>query len=154
MPLNTELDHRTHHLVLLLFLSLLLTRQEGAQGLSAQGQTQWVFCECLLHWTMTSKITKNGDCSQEIKRRLLLGRKVMTNLDSIFKSRHHFTNKGWSSQSYGFSNSQVWMWELDYKAEHWRIDGFELWYWRRLLRVPWTARKSNQSIPKEISPEY
>ena len=56
-----------------------------------------------------SKITADGDCSHEIKRCLLLGRKVMTNLDSIFKSRHHFTNKGWSSQSYGFSNSQVWM---------------------------------------------
>ena len=57
-----------------------------------------------------------------------------------------------SSQGYGFSSGHVWMWELDYKAEHWRIDAFELWCWRRLLRVPWTARRSNQSILKEISP--
>ena len=60
-----------------------------------------------------------------------------------------------SSQSYGLCNSHVWMWELDYKkAKHWRIDAFDLWCWRRLLRVPWTARRSNQSILKEISPEY
>ena len=88
-----------------------------------------------------SKITADGNCRHEIERRLLLGRKVMTNLDSILKS-------------YGFSSSHVWMWELDYKAEHWRIDGFELWCWRRLLRVPWTARRSNQSVLKEINPEY
>ena len=71
------------------------------------------------------------------------------------KQRHYFTNKGQSSQSYGFSSSHVWMWELDYfkKAEHWRTDAFELWCWKRLLRVPWTARISDQSIPKEISPE-
>ena len=62
-----------------------------------------------------SKITADGDCSHEIKRRLLLGRKVMTNLDSIFKGRHHFANKGPSSQGYGFSSGHVWMWELDYK---------------------------------------
>ena len=62
-----------------------------------------------------SKITGDGDCSHEIKRRLLLGRKVMTNLDSTVKSRHYFAKKGLSSQSYGFSNSQVWMWELEYK---------------------------------------
>ena len=79
----------------------------------------------------------------------------MTNLDSILKKqRHYLANKGPSSQSYGFSSSHVWMWELDYKkAEHQRIDAFELWCWRRLLRVPWTARRSNQSILKEISPE-
>ena len=72
----------------------------------------------------------------------------------IKKQRHYFSNKGLSSQSYHFSRSHVWMWELDYKkAEHRRIDAFELWCWRRLLRVPWTAR-SNQSILKEISPEY
>ena len=71
------------------------------------------------------------------------------------KQRHYFVNKGPSSLSYGFSSSHVWMWELDYtKAECWRIDAFELWCWRRLLRVPWTARRSNQSILKEISPEY
>ena len=70
----------------------------------------------------------------------------------IKKQRHCFANKGLSSQSFGFSSINVWMWELDYKkAEHWRIDAFELWCWRRLLRVPWTARRSNQSILKEIS---
>ena len=62
--------------------------------------------------------------------------------------------KGPSSQSYGFSSSHVWIWELDYKERDWRIDAFELWCWRRLLRVHWTARRSNQSILKEISPEY
>ena len=73
----------------------------------------------------------------------------------IKKQRRYFVNKGPSSQGYGFSSSHVWMWELDYikKAEHRRIDAFELWCWRRLLRVPWTARRSNQSILKEISPE-
>ena len=75
----------------------------------------------------------------------------MTNLDSILKTC--FANKGLSSQGYGFSSGHVWMWELDCeKAECWRIDAFELWCWRRLLRVPWTARRSNQSILKEISP--
>ena len=73
----------------------------------------------------------------------------------IQKQRHYFANKSPSSQSYGFSTSHVWMWELDYK-ESWapRIDAFELCCWRRLLRVPWTARRSNQSILKESSPEY
>ena len=93
-----------------------------------------------------SKITADGDCSYEIKRHLLLGRKVMTNLDSILKNRHCFANKGPSSQSYGFSSIK--------KAECWRIDAFELRCWRRLLRVPWTARRSNQSILKPIGPEY
>ena len=73
----------------------------------------------------------------------------------IKKQRHYFANKGLSSQSYGFSSSHVRMWDLDYKeSEHQRIDGFELWCWRRLLRVPWTARRSKKSILKEISPEY
>ena len=73
----------------------------------------------------------------------------------IKKQRHYFANKGPSSQSYGLSSSHVWMWELDYKqAECQRIDVFELWCWRRLLRVPWTAGRTNQSILKEISPEY
>ena len=75
-----------------------------------------------------SKIAADGDCSHEIKRRLLLGRKVMTNLDSVLKSRDiYFANKGLSIQSYGFSSSHVWMWELDYKVECKKIDGFELW---------------------------
>ena len=102
-----------------------------------------------------SKITANGDWSHELKRCLLLGRKVMTNLDSILKSRD-IANKGPSSQGYGFSSGYVWMWELDCE-ESWapkKIDAFELWCWRRLLNVPWTARRSNQPILKEISPEY
>ena len=104
-----------------------------------------------------SKITADGDNSHEIKRRLLLGSKVMTNLDSILKSRdiHYFADKGPSSQSYSFSSSHVWMWELDYK-ESWALKNwcFELWCGRRLLRIPWTARRSNNQSKKEISPEY
>ena len=103
-----------------------------------------------------SKITADSECSHEIKRCLLLGRKVRTNLDSLLKSRDiNFANKGPSSQSYGFSSSHVWMWELDYKKS-WapRTDAFELWCWRRLSRVPWTARRLNQSVLKETSPEY
>ena len=98
------------------------------------------------------EITADGDCSHEIKRCLLLGRKVRTNLESMWKSRD-IVHRGPPSQGYGFSSSHVWMWELDYK-DIWasRIDGFELWCWRRLMRVPWTARRSNQSILKDISP--
>ena len=103
-----------------------------------------------------SKITADGDCSHEIKRRLLLGRKVMTNLDSILKSRditlltkvHLVKAMVFPAVVYGCES-----WTIK-KAEHQRIDAFELWYWRRLLRVPWTARRSSQSILKEISPEY
>ena len=102
-----------------------------------------------------SKITADGDCSHEIKRRLLLGRKVMTNLDSILKSRditlptkvHLVQDMVFPVVLYGCES-----WTVK-KAEHQRIDAFELWCWRRLLRVPWTARRSNQSILKEISPE-
>ena len=82
---------------------------------------------------------------------------VIINLDSILKKqRHYFANKGLYSQSYGFSISHVWMWEFDHKegCECKRIDAFELWCWRRLLRVLWTARISNQSILKEVSPKY
>ena len=103
-----------------------------------------------------SKITVDGDYSQEIKRHLLLGRKAMTNIDSVFKKqRHHFANKGPYSQSYGFSSSLYGCesWNMK-KAECRRIDAFELWFWRRLLRVPWTKRRSNQSILKGISPDY
>ena len=103
-----------------------------------------------------SKITADGDCSHEIKRRLLLGRKVVTNLDSILKGRDiTFPTKVCLVKAmvfpvvmYGCEN-----WTIK-KAEHRRIDAFELWCWRRLLRVPWTARRSSQSILKEISPEY
>ena len=101
-----------------------------------------------------SRITADGDCSQEIKRHLLLGRKVMTNLDSILKSRditlptrvHLVKAMVFPVVIYG---CESWMVK---KAECQRIDAFELWCWRRLLRVPWTARRSNQSILKEISP--
>ena len=101
-----------------------------------------------------SKITADSDFSHEIKRHLLLGRKVMTNLDSIFKSRditlptkvHLVKAMVFPVAMYGCES-----WTVK-KAEHQRIDAFELWYWRRLLRVPWTARRSNQSILKEISP--
>ena len=72
----------------------------------------------------------------------------------IKKQRYYFADKSPSSQSYDFPSSRVWMWELDYKVERQRIDAFELWSWRRFLRVPWTARRSNQSILKEVSPEY
>ena len=103
-----------------------------------------------------SKITTDGDCSHEIKRRLLLGRKVMTNLDSIFKSRDiTLPTKVCLVKAmvfpvviYGCES-----WTIK-KAEHRRIDAFELCCWRRLLRVPWTTRRSNQSVLKEISPEY
>ena len=103
-----------------------------------------------------SIITADGDCSHEIKRHLPLGRKVMTNLDSIFKSRditfltkvHLVKAMVFPVVMYGCESLTVKMSECQ------RIDGFGLWYWRRLLRVPWTARRSNQSILKEISPEY
>ena len=103
-----------------------------------------------------SKITADGDCSHEIKGCLLLGRKVMTNLDSIFKSRDITLSTKvrlvkamvFPVVMYGCES-----WTIK-KAEHWRIDAFELWSSRRLLRVPWTAGRSNQFILKEISPEY
>ena len=100
-----------------------------------------------------SKITTYGDCNHEIKRLLLLGRKIMTNLDSIFKSRDiNLPTKVCLVKSMVFPvvmyGCESWTVK---KAEHGRIDAFELWCWRRLLRVPWTARRSNQSILKEIS---
>ena len=99
-----------------------------------------------------SKITADGDCSHEIKRGLLLGRKAVTHLDSLLKSRD-IANKGPSGHSYGFPNGMYGCesWTMK-KAECQRIDVFELWCWRRLLRGPWTARRSNQPILKEISP--
>ena len=102
-----------------------------------------------------SKITADGDCSHEIKRCLLLGRKVMTNLDSILKSRDiTLLTKVCLVKAMVFPSSQVWdlnSWTIK-KVESLRIDAFELWCWRRLLRVPWTAKRSNQSILEEISP--
>src|SRR5574341_1303927 len=112
---------------------------------------QWKQCQTIF---LGSKITTDGDCRHEIKRRLLLGRKVMTNLDSIFKSRDiTLPTKVCLVKAmvflvvmYGCES-----WTVK-KAECRRIDAFELWCWRRLLRVPWTARRSNQCILKEISP--
>ena len=101
------------------------------------------------------KITAGSDCRCEIKRYLLLGRKAVTNLDNMLKSKHHFADKGPSSQALVFSS-------IMYRCESWtirksdwqRIDAFELWCWRKLSQVPWTARRSSQSIVKEINPEY
>ena len=116
---------------------------------------------CNMHITgififLGSKITADDDCTHEIKRRLLLGRKMMTHLDSILKSRditllskvHIIKAMVFSVVMYACES-----WTIK-KAESWRIDAFELWSWRRLLRVPSPARRSNQSILKEISPEY
>ena len=105
---------------------------------------------------LDSKITVDGDCSHEVKRCMLLGRKLMTSLNSILKGRditlptkvHLVKAMLFPVVMYGCES-----WTIK-KAEHQRIDAFELWCWRRLLRVPWTARRSNQSILKEISPEY
>ena len=105
---------------------------------------------------LDSKIVADGDCSHEIKRCLPLRRKVITNLDSILRSRditlptkvHLVKAMVFPVVTYGCES-----WTVK-KVEHWRIDAFELWCWRRLLRVPWTARRSNQSILKEISPAY
>ena len=115
---------------------------------------QWKQCQILI--LGGSKITADGDCSQEIKRRLLLGRKVMTNLDSILKSRDTtLPTKARLVKAMVFPvvmyGCESWTVK---KAERQRIDGSELWCWRRLLRVPWTARRSNQSILKEISPGF
>ena len=117
-------------------------------GLKLKTVTDFIF--------LGSKITADGDCSHEIKRRLLLRRKAMTNLDSILKSRDitlstkvHLVKAMVSPVvMYGCES-----WTIE-KAKHQRIDAFELWCWRRLLRVSWTARRSNQSILREISPEY
>ena len=103
-----------------------------------------------------SKITADGDCSHEIRRRLLLGRKAMTNLHSVLKSRditlptkvHKVKAMVFPVVTYSCES-----WTVK-QAEHQRVDAFKLWYWRRLLRMPWTARRSNQSVLREINPEY
>ena len=118
---------------------------------------QWKQWQTLfLFWGGGSKITADGYCSHEIKRRLLLGRKATSNLDSILKSKditlptnvHLVKPIIFPVVIYGCER-----WTI-MKGEHRRIDAFELWYWRRLLRVPWTARRANQSIRKELSPEH
>ena len=114
---------------------------------------QWKLSDFIF---LGSKITAYGECSYEIKKQLFLGRKAMTNLSSILKSRditlptvaHVVKTMVFPVVMYGCGS-----WSIK-KAECWRIDAFELWCWRRLLRVPWTARRSKQSILKEISPEY
>ena len=121
---------------------------DGGEGETMETVRDFIF--------LGSNITADGDCSHEIKRCLLLGRKSMTNLDSILKSRdiilptkvHLVKVRVFPVVMYGCES-----WTIK-KAEHQRIDAFELWCWRRLLRVPWTARRSNQSILKKISPEY
>ena len=129
-----------------------IVKDKEAGVLQPMGSQNWTQ---LRDWIIGgSKITADGDCSHEIKRCLLLGRKVMTNLDSILKGRditlptkvHLVKAMVFPVVMYGCES-----WAIK-KAEHWRIDAFELWCWRRLLRVPWTARRSSQSILKEISP--
>ena len=117
------------------------------------GETTEIVTEFIF---LASKITADGDCSHEIKRDLLFGRKAMTNLDSIIKSRditlptkvHLVKAMAFPVVMYGYESRTI------KKAEHQKIDAFELWCWRKLLSVPWTARRSNQSILKEINPEY
>ena len=119
-----------------------------AEGGKVETVTDFIF--------LGSKITADGDCSHEIKRHLLLGRKAVTSLESIFKKqRCYFANKSPYSQTMAFSGVTYGCesWTVK-KAEHQRIDAFDVWCWIRLLRVPWTARRSKQSILKEISSEY
>ena len=128
-----------------------------ASGSITSWQIDWETMETVTDFIFLDlKITADGDCSHEIKRHLLLGRKAMTNLNSILKSRditlptkvRLVKAMVFPVVVYGCEN-----WTIK-KAEHRRIDAFELWCWRRLLRVPWTARRLNQSILKEINPEY
>ena len=128
-----------------------------ASGPITSWQIDWETVETVTDFILGgSKITADGEYSREIKRCLLLGRKVMTNLDSILKSRdinlptkvHLVKAMVFPVVMYGYES-----WTIK-KAEHQIIDAFELWCWIRLLRVPWNARRSNQAILKEISPEY
>ena len=109
--------------------------------------------QTLLSWT--PKPLQMVTAATKLKDTCSLEEMLWQTYTAYWKLRHHFANKGQYSQSYGFSSSHVWMWELDNKkAEHQRIDAFKLWCWRRLLRVLWTVRRSNQSILKEVSPGY
>ena len=125
-------------------------------SMANDGETVETMTNFIYLFFLSSKITVDGDCRHEIKRHLLLGRKVMINLDSILKSRdmtlptkvHLVKAMVFPVVMFGCES-----WTIK-KAECQSIDAFELWCWRRLLRVPWTARRSNQSILKEISPEY
>ena len=145
--ISSELVMPSNHLILCHPLLLSQSHHFIANRWGNSGNSGWLYLLC-------SKITEDGDCSHEIKRCLLLGKKVMTNLDSILKSRditlstkvHLVKAMVFPVVMYGSES-----WTIK-KAEPWRIDAFELWCWRRLLRVPLTARRSNQSILKEISP--
>ena len=127
-----------------------------ASGIITSWQIDGETMETVTDFFLGSKITVDGDCSHEIKRHLIIGTKAMTKLDSILKSRdttlptkvHLIKAMVFPVVMYGCES-----WTIK-KAEHQRIDAFELWCWRRLLRVPWTAKRSKQSILKEISPEY
>ena len=128
-----------------------------ASGLITSWQTDGETIETVTDFIfLGSKITADGDCSHKIKRHLLLGRKAMTNLASTLKSRditmptkvHTVKAMVFPGVMYGSDS-----WTIK-KAEHQRTDAFKLWHWRRLLRVPWTTRKSNQSIRKETNPKY
>ena len=143
--------------ILILFTEVCIMASSPITSWEIDGETVETVSDFILGG---SKITADGDCSHEIKRCLLLGRKIMTNLDSILKSRDiTLPTKVHVVKAMVFP---VWMWCMDFvmygcesavkKAECRRIDAFDLWCWRRLLRVPWTARRSNQSILKEISP--
>ena len=146
--LSAILVESSDYLIVLFICISLITTSWEINGETVETVSDFVFCG--------SKITADGDCSHEIKRHLLLGRKVMTNLDSIFKRRditlptkvHLVKAMVFPVVMYGCES-----WTVK-KAERRRMDASELWSWRRLLRVPWTARRSNQSILKEINPEY
>ena len=124
-----------------------LTTSRQIEGENGEAMTDFIF--------LGSKTTAGSDCSHKIKRHLLLGRKTMTNLDSIKKQRHEFADKDPFGQSYGFPVVMYGCesWTIK-KADYRRTDTFELQCWRRLLRVPCTVKRSNESILKEINPEY
>ena len=125
-----------------------LTTSWQIDGKTMETVTDFIF--------LGSNITEDGDCSHEMKRHLLLGRKAMTNLDSMFKSRViNFSTKVHTVKAMVFPATMYGCesWTIK-KAECQRTDAFELWYWTRLLRVPWITRRSNQLILKEINPEY
>ena len=132
----------------LAWISLIYSLKEG---LALKNWYVWTLVSFIF---MGSKVIADGDCSHKIKRHLLLGRKAMTNLDSIVKSRDiPLPTKVCLVKDMVLVMYECESWTIK-KAKRWRTDAFELWCWRRLLRVPWTARRSNQSILKEISPEY
>ena len=115
---------------------------------------KWKQWQILFSWA--PKSLQMVTAAMKLKNTCSLEEKLWQTLDSVLKSRDFISDKGPSSQSYGFFSSNVWMWELDHKegCAPKRTDAFKLWCWRRLLRVPWIARRSNQSILKEINPEY